>query len=160
MHAVALPAKERVLADPCADDQIAARSSERAGIPFPGDANLRSGVDAGGHADDDRFDDAADTATEARRASRPVVGAARATLRTGREPLHVQRTLVPRTTPAKESSTTAWTSSPRRPSASASSTPAACPNRSYIWRAFGSPSTLNASAISSKKAHEPARPRS
>src|SRR5437016_4604520 len=90
MHAVALAAKERVLSDPCADDQIATRSSEWTGIPFPGDANLRSGVDAGGHADDDRFDDAADTAAEARRASRPVAGAARATLRTGREPLHVQ----------------------------------------------------------------------
>src|SRR5439155_219282 len=90
MHAVALAAKERVLSDPCADDQIATGSSEWTGIPFPGDANLRSGVDAGGHADEDRFDDAADTAAEARRASRPVAGAARATLRTGREPLHVQ----------------------------------------------------------------------
>ena len=68
--------------DARADDQIAARPAERAGIPLAGHADLRAGVDASGNRDVDRLGDASDAPAKTRRAPPLSAGAARPALRT------------------------------------------------------------------------------
>src|SRR5262249_14292606 len=55
VHTVALPVEERMLPDSGADDQIPTRPTERAGIAFVGDPDLRTGIDPGRHRDADRL---------------------------------------------------------------------------------------------------------
>src|SRR4029434_10535591 len=66
MHSVALPLKSRMLADPRADNEIAARSPERAGIALADDADLGPGVDARGNGHADRLDSTENAALETR----------------------------------------------------------------------------------------------